>query len=76
VTVQQVIPVLRIFDYQKAVEFYIGWLGFKIEWEHTFEENLPIYMQIARDGITLHLSEHNGDATPCAKVFVRCTGLK
>jgi uncharacterized glyoxalase superfamily protein PhnB len=75
-TVQKVIPILRIFDYQKAIEFYIDWLGFKIEWEHTFEENMPVYMEITKEGITLHLSEHHGDATPGAKVFAWCTGLK
>jgi len=26
---EKVIPVLRIFDYNKAIEFYIDWLGFK-----------------------------------------------
>ncbi|MEI3789480.1 MULTISPECIES: glyoxalase superfamily protein [unclassified Chryseobacterium] len=25
----RIIPILRIFDYQKAVEFYVDWLGFK-----------------------------------------------
>ncbi len=74
--VQRVIPILRIFDYQKAIEFYINWLGFKIEWEHTFEENMPVYMEVSREGITLHLSEHHGDATPGAKVFLWCRGLK
>ncbi len=68
-TVQKVSPVLRIFDYQKAVEFYVNWLGFKIDWEHVFEEGMPIYMQVSRDNITLHLSEHAGDATPGSKVF-------
>ena len=70
------IPVLRIFDYQKAIECYIDWLGFKIGWEHRFEENAPVYMEIERDGITLHLSEHSGDGTPDTHVFVWCTGLK
>lgn len=74
--VQSVIPILRIFDYSKAIEFYIDWLGFTIEWEHTFEENTPVYMEIAKDGIVLHLSEHHGDATSGARVFVWCTGLK
>ncbi|WP_156308243.1 glyoxalase superfamily protein [Sphingobacterium endophyticum] len=74
--VEQVIPIFRIFDYSKAVEFYIDWLGFQIDWEHTFEENTPIYMQISRNGCTLHLSEHHGDATPGAQTFVYCSGLK
>ncbi len=37
--VKKVIPILRIFDYKKTIEFYIDWLGFKINWEHTFDEN-------------------------------------
>ncbi|WP_394332219.1 glyoxalase superfamily protein [Parapedobacter koreensis] len=26
------IPILRIFDHDKAVEFYIDWLGFQVNW--------------------------------------------
>ena len=74
--VQKVIPILRIFDYQKAIEFYVDWLEFKIDWEHTFEENTPIYMQLSREGMTLHLSEHHGDTTPGTRVYIECTGLK
>lgn len=66
----KVIPVLRIFDYAKAKEFYIDWLGFAVDWEHTFEPESPLYIQISRDDITLHLSEHHGDGSPGAKVFV------
>jgi len=75
-TVQKVIPVLRIFDYNKATEFYIDWLGFKIVWEHHFEENTPVYMEIEKDGITLHLSEHHGDGSPNTHVFIWCEGVR
>ncbi|HEX8355853.1 MAG TPA: glyoxalase superfamily protein [Segetibacter sp.] len=75
-TVEKTIPILRIFDYKKAIEFYIDWLGFEIVWEHHFEENTPVYLEVVKDGLTLHLSEHHGDATPGSKVFVWCTGLK
>ena len=27
-------PILRIFDEAKAKEFYVGFLGFNIDWEH------------------------------------------
>lgn len=74
--VQQTIPILRIFDYQKAIEFYISWLEFEIKFEHVFDEGMPKYLEIAREGITLHLSEHHGDASPGARVFLWCTGLK
>src|SRR5688572_9344011 len=66
----KVIPVLRIFDYAKAKEFYIDWLDFTIDWEHQFENDGPLYMQVSREHITLHLSEHYGDASPGAKVFI------
>jgi catechol 2,3-dioxygenase-like lactoylglutathione lyase family enzyme len=66
----RVIPVLRIFDYAKAKEFYIDWLGFAVDWEQSFEPDSPMYIQISRNHITLHLSEHHGDGSPGAKVFV------
>ena len=54
-------PILRIFDEVKAKEFYVDFLGFKIDWEHRFEEGLPLYMQVSKDNCVLHLSEHHGD---------------
>ena len=69
------IPILRIFDLAKAKEFYLDFLGFRIEWEHRFEDGLPVYLQIARGDLVLHLSEHHGDGSPGAIVYVRTTGL-
>ncbi|NIG57584.1 glyoxalase superfamily protein [Chitinophaga sp. Cy-1792] len=71
----KVIPVLRMFDVAKATEFYCDWLGFKIDWEHRFEENTPLYMQISLGDIVLHLSEHHGDSAPGAKVLIAYDGL-
>ena len=45
-----VIPVLRIFDVDKAREFYTDFLGFSIDWEHTFDDHAPVYLQASRDG--------------------------
>lgn len=73
--VLQTIPVLRIFDLQKAKEFYEGFLGFNVDWEHTFGDNFPVYMQVSRNGCLFHLSEHHGDGSPGANVFIRMTGL-
>ena len=69
------IPVLRIFDEAKAREFYVDFLGLTLDWEHRFEVGFPLYAQVSRGALTLHLSEHHGDATPGATVFVRLTGL-
>ncbi len=65
------IPVLRIFCVEKAKEFYLDFLGFTLDWEHRFEPELPLYAQVHRDGLILHLSEHHGDATPGSTVFAR-----
>jgi catechol 2,3-dioxygenase-like lactoylglutathione lyase family enzyme len=73
--VLQTVPVLRIFDLARAKEFYVGFLGFTVDWEHRFDERAPLYMQISRGGLVLHLSEHHGDGCPGAVVFVRVRGL-
>lgn len=64
------IPVLRIFDEARARSFYLDALGFKVDWEHRFEPGMPLYCQISRDGIVLHLSEHHGDGSPGARVWI------
>ena len=66
----QAIPIMRIFDEEKAKEFYLGFLGMSLDWEHRFEADSPIYMQVSRDNLVFHLSEHSGDCTPGSKVFV------
>ena len=74
--VHATIPILRIFDVAKAREFYVGFLGFGVDWEHRFDDRAPLYMQVSRGGLTLHLSEHHGDACPGSTVFLRVTGLE
>ncbi len=76
INIDKTIPLVRIFDEQKARAFYLEWLGFSIDWEHRFEENMPVYMQISLGNLTLHLTEHAGDCVPGGKVFLRCTGLQ
>ena len=72
---ERISPIMRIFDEDKAREFYVGFLGFAVDWEHRFGENFPLYMQVSRAGMTLHLSGHHGDATPGSNVFVTMRGV-
>lgn len=73
---KRTIPVLRMFDVAKALEFYIGYLGFRVDFEHRFHENAPLFMGISRDGQTLFLSEHHGDGTPGSHVVIDTSGLE
>lgn len=72
----QTCPIMRIFDEGVAREFYLDFLGFHLDWEHRFGDNFPLYAQVSRAGLILHLSGHNGDATPGSTVFVRMQGVK
>jgi uncharacterized glyoxalase superfamily protein PhnB len=71
----QIIPILRIFDIAKAMEFYCDFLGFGVDWEHRYHPGMPLYAQISRAGMILHLSEHHGDASPGSTVFVWMRGI-
>ncbi len=70
------VPILRSFSEDKAREFYCGFLGFAVDWEHRFAPEAPLYMQVSRDGIVLHISEHHGDGSPGSHVRVEVTGLR
>ena len=65
---QSAIPILRIFSVAKANEFYGYFLGFSFDWKH--DDQGPVYMQVSRGDVVLHLSEHHGDASPGSTAFV------
>ncbi|MCQ6562084.1 glyoxalase superfamily protein [Paenibacillus mendelii] len=71
-----VTPILRIFDVNKALEFYIEFLGFAVDWEHRFEEGFPLYMQVSSGACVLHLSEHHGDCCPGGAVRIQANNVR
>jgi hypothetical protein len=73
---ESIVPVLRIFDEVKADQFYLGFLGFSIDWDHRFDANAPLYRQISRGDLILHLSEHHGDGSPGARLRVMMRGVR
>ena len=60
--VWRVVPTFRIFSLEKAREFYLDFLGFKIDWEHRFDPTAPVYMQVSR-GKALRFISANTTAT-------------
>lgn len=75
VKLKGVVPILRIFDVSKAREFYLGYLGFSVEFEHRFHDSAPLFMGIQRDSVRIFLSEHHGDGTPGTHVRVDIDGV-
>ena len=76
ITFGRVIPILRIFDVAKADEFYLDYLGFRVDWDHRYDDNAPLYRQISRGDLILHLSEHHGDGSPGARLRVTMVGIE
>lgn len=72
---EQSIPVLRIFDEAAARAFYVDFLGMQIDWEHRFEPDLPVYLQVSRGALVLHLTGHHGDACPGSAVYLHMRGV-
>ena len=68
-------PVFAISNYQLALDFYVGWLGFVIDWE----EPLPVanrhYFQVSRGGDILHLTDDATESCQGAKAIAEVTGL-
>ncbi len=73
---EQAVPIVRIFDVAKAHEFYLGFLGFQVDWEHRFHPEAPLYTQVSRGDLRIHLSEHSGDATPGSNMVVYMAGIR
>jgi catechol 2,3-dioxygenase-like lactoylglutathione lyase family enzyme len=73
---QRAVPIIRMFSVEKAREFYLDFLGFKVEAEHRFHDEAPLFMVISRDGLVLHLSEHHGDACPGSHTYVYVSGVR
>ena len=74
ITFGPVIPVLRMFDLAITHRFYCEYLGCKIDWQDGQGDG-PIYLQVSRDDVLLHLSSHHGDGTPGSAVLIETRGL-
>ena len=70
-----VTPIFRISDYQQAIAFYVDWLGFRIDWEDR-PANGPLYMQVSRGNIVLHLTAPDTHQTSgCSMAIAEVNGL-
>jgi catechol 2,3-dioxygenase-like lactoylglutathione lyase family enzyme len=52
------VPILRVKDARRSIEFYCDRLGFSKDWEHQFAPGLPLFVSVNRGPVTLFLTEH------------------
>jgi len=72
----RVAPLIRIFDEHKAREFYVEFLGFKVDFEHRHFEGAPLYMQVSKGECLLLLSEHYGDGGAGCSIVIETDELE
>ena len=69
--VNQIIPIVKVSDIQKAVSFYCDHLGFTQISLFQRERNQPGYATLERDGCRLHASSFPGDGTLTSCVYIQ-----
>ena len=74
VSVAAAIPILRMFDVAVTKRFYVDYLGCTLDWQDG-EGDGPVYMQVSRGELVLHLSSHHDDGTPGSAVLVQTRGV-
>lgn len=67
-------PILRMHDVAVTKRFYLEYLGCALDWQDG-EGDRPIYMQVSRGALRLHLSSHHDDGTPGAAVLITTVGV-
>ncbi|MET0930963.1 MAG: glyoxalase superfamily protein [Aeromicrobium sp.] len=75
VSLEAAIPMLRVVDEAIARDFYVDYLGFSWDWESRFDASAPLYCQVSRGHLRIHLTGHFGDGTPGTHLFLPVEGI-
>jgi len=74
IQVTSVVPILRMYDVAATIRFYVDYLGCSLDWQ-AGDGDRPVYLQVSRGGMTLHLSSHHDDGTPGTAVLVEVRNI-
>ena len=64
------ISMLRVADARASEKFFCDKLGFRTTWEYDPGEGYPVFLEVARDEVAFHLSEHEGDGPSAIQIYV------
>jgi uncharacterized glyoxalase superfamily protein PhnB len=67
--VKRVVPIVKVTDIQRAIDFYCSTLGFVHDFSYSASAEGPVYAGISRDGHQLHLSTFAGDGVTGTAVY-------
>jgi len=73
---QRTISMLRVKDARASEAFYREKLGFSNSWEHDPGDGFPVFIEVSRDSVSFHLSEHEGDGPEKIQVYVNVKDAK
>jgi hypothetical protein len=74
IQVNSAVPILRMYDVPATIRFYVDYLGCSLDWQ-AGEGDRPVYLQVSRDDMRLHLSSHHDDGTPGTAVLVEVRNI-
>jgi hypothetical protein len=75
VSLQPPVPVLTVASAGEAKKFYLEFLDFAVDWGWDDEDSQrPLYAQISRSGVTLHLSVRRAEQAT-TELFIRAANL-
>ena len=67
---ESTISLLRVSDARTSEAFYCDTLGFRKSWEIDLGEGEPVFIEVTRDRVSLHLSEYEGDGPLGIQLYV------
>ena len=68
-------PVLKVDSFEEAVEHYVDWLGFKLEWDWREGPGAPTIAAFARDGFEFMINEYPDTLGP-TQIHINVTNLR
>ena len=67
------ISMLRVKDARASERLFCDTFGFRKTWEYDPGDGYPVFVEVTRDKVSFHLSEHEGDGPTGIQVYVNVT---